>query len=48
MYEFQQYDLNFKKNDVMDEAFNQAFRILMYKLIENKDKSKIESISLKD
>ncbi len=42
------YDLNFKKSDVIDEAFNQAFRILTYKLIENKDKSKIENISLED
>ena len=42
------YNLNFKKTDVVDEAFDQAFKILMYKLIENKDKSKIENISLKD
>ena len=32
----------------MDKAFNQAFKILIYKLIENKDKSKINNISLKD
>ena len=42
------YNLNFKKTDVVDEAFDQAFKILMYKLIENKDKSKIVNISLKD
>ena len=42
------YNLNFKKTDVVDDAFDQAFKILMYKLIENKDKSKIENISLKD
>ena len=42
------YDVNFDKSDVVDKAFNQAFKILMYKLIENKDKSKIETISLKD
>jgi len=42
------YDVNFDKSDVVDKAFNQAFKILMYKLIENKDKSKIKKISLKD
>ena len=42
------YDINFDKSKVVDKAFNQAFEILMYKLIENKNKSKISIIPLKD
>ncbi len=42
------YDINFDKTKVVDKAFEQAFKILSYKLIENKDKSKINVISLKD
>ena len=41
------YDINFDKSKVVDKAFNKAFKILFYKLIENKDKSKINVISLK-
>ena len=42
------YDINFDKSKVVDKAFDKAFKILFYKLIENKDKSKINIISLKD
>ena len=42
------YDINFDKSKVVDKAFEEAFKILMYKLIENKDKPKINTISLKD
>ena len=42
------YDISFDKSKVVDKAFNKAFKILFYKLIENKDKSKINVISLKD
>ena len=42
------YDINFDKSKVVDKAFDKAFKILLYKLIENKDKSKINIISLKD
>ena len=42
------YDLNFDKSKVIDKAFNKAFKILINKLIETKDKSKIKKISLKD
>ena len=42
------YDINFEKTKVVDKAFEQAFKILVYKLIENKDRSKIKKISLKD
>ena len=42
------YDINFEKSKVVDKAFDEAFKILFYKLIENKDKLKINNISLKD
>jgi len=42
------YDINFDKSKVIDKAFEQAFKILMYKLIENKDRSKIKKISIED
>ncbi len=42
------YDINFDKSKVVDKAFDQAFKILFYRLVENKDKSKINIISLKD
>jgi hypothetical protein len=42
------YDINFDKSKVVDIAFKKAFKILFYKLIENKDRSKIKNISLKD
>ena len=42
------YDINFEKSKVVDKAFEKAFKILFYKLIENKDKLKINNISLKD
>ena len=42
------YDLNFDKSKVVDKAFSKAFEKLFYRLIENNDKSKINTISLKD
>ena len=42
------YDINFDKSKVVDKAFEKAFKILLYKLIENKDKLKINIISLED
>ena len=42
------YDVNFEKSKVVDKAFEKAFEILMYKLIESKDRKKIKKISLKD
>ena len=41
------YDLNFNKSKVIDKGFDKAFRILIYKTIETKDRSKFENISLK-
>ena len=42
------YDVNFEKSKVVDKAFDQAFKLLMYKLTESKDRPKIKKISLKD
>ena len=42
------YDINFEKSKVVDKAFEEAFNILMYKLIENKDRSKLKKISIQD
>ena len=42
------YNINFDKSKVVDKAFEQAFKVLFYKLVEKKDKSKINIISLKD
>ncbi len=40
------YDLNFDKNKVLDEGFQEAFKILAYKLVETKDKYKFNTVSL--
>ena len=42
------YDINFDKSKVIDKAFEKAFKILTYKLIENEDRKKIKNISIKD
>ena len=42
------YDINFDKSKVVDKAFEEAFKILIYKLIENKDRYIIKKVSLKD
>lgn len=42
------YDINFEKSKVMNQAFEKAFKILIFKLIESKDRPKIKKISLKD
>tara|TARA_B100001250_G_C19717310_1_gene752110 strand:- start:128 stop:1204 length:1077 start_codon:yes stop_codon:yes gene_type:complete len=41
------YDLNFNKSEVIDKGFDKAFKILIYKTIETKDRFKFENISLK-
>ena len=43
----EKYDLNFNKSKVIDKGFIQAFKILIYKMVEKKDRSKFENISLK-
>ena len=44
----EKYDINFDKSKVINKAFEEAFEVLIYKLIESKDRSKISNISLKD
>ena len=42
------YDISFDRTKVIDKAFNDAFEILIFKITESKDRSKIKNISLKD
>ena len=42
------YDLNFNKSKVIDKAFLKAYKILIYKIIEKKDRSKIEEATIKE
>ena len=42
------YDINFDKSKVINKAFEEAFKVLIYKLVESKDRSKIKNIPLKD
>ena len=44
----EKYDINFDKSKVINKAFEEAFEVLIYKLIESKDRSKISNISLMD
>ena len=44
----EKYDINFDKSKVMDKAFENAFEILIFKLTESKDRTKIKNITLKD
>jgi len=41
------YDLNFNKSEVLDKGFDKAFKILIYKTIEKKDRPKFENTSIK-
>ncbi len=42
------YDINFDKSKVINKAFEDAFKILIFKLTETKDRPKTKNISLKD
>ena len=42
------YDLNFDKSKVIDSAFKKSFKILIYKIVEKKDRSKLDNIPLKE
>ena len=44
----EKYDLNFNKSKVIDKGFIQAFKTLIYKMVEKKDRFKFENISLKE
>ncbi len=39
------FDINFNKNDVIDEGFNLAFKNLILKIIKIKDQKKLDSVS---
>ena len=41
------YDLNFNKSKVIDKGFIKAFNILVYKIIEKKDRFQLKNIPLK-
>jgi hypothetical protein len=41
------YDLNFDKSKVIDKSFIKAFNILVYKIIEKKDRFQLKNIPLK-
>tara|TARA_Y100000590_G_C15694479_1_gene1004611 strand:- start:841 stop:1917 length:1077 start_codon:yes stop_codon:yes gene_type:complete len=40
------YDLNFNKEKVIDKAFYEAFKILIYKIVDKNDRLKFENIEL--
>ena len=40
------YDLNFNKSLVIDQAFTKAFNILIYKIVEKKDRHKIKKATI--
>jgi len=42
------YDLKFQKSKIIDRAFKKAFKILIYKITENSDRSIIKNISLNE
>ena len=42
------YNLDFKKSKVIDKAFKKAFRILIYKIVEKKDRYKFLKVNLKE
>jgi len=41
------YDLNFDRSKVVNKGFDKAFNILIYKIVEKKDRSKLENVNLK-
>ncbi len=40
----EQYDINFNKDQVINKGFEKAFRTLIYKIVENKDKNLFNDI----
>ncbi len=43
----EQYDIDFNKADVINKGFEKAFKTLIYKIVENKDKKLFEDIPKK-
>ena len=42
------YDLNFDKLKVIDKAFKDAFKILIYKIVDKQDRSKFNNVSINE
>ena len=40
----EQYDINFKKDQAINKGFEKAFKTLIYKIVENKDKNLFKDI----
>ena len=43
----EQYDINFNKEKVINKGFEKAFKTIIYKIVENKDKKLFENIPKK-
>ena len=41
----EQYDINFNKDEVINKGFEKAFKTLIFRIVENKDKSLFKEIS---
>ena len=41
----EQYDVNFNKGEVINKGFEKAFKTLIYRIVENKDKNLFNEIS---
>ena len=39
------YNLNFNKTKIIDNAFDKAFKILIYKILEKKDRKNLDNVS---
>ena len=44
----EKYNLNFDKSKVIDKGFLKAFNILIYKILEKKDRSQIKKTSIQE
>ena len=44
----EKYNLNFNKSKVIDKGFLKAFKILIYKILEKKDRSQIKNTSIQE
>ena len=40
------FEINFNKNEIIDEGFNQAFDQLILSIVQTKDQKKLQQISL--
>jgi len=44
----EKYNINFEKSKVLDKGFLQAFKILINKILENKDKDKVSKVTIQE